>query len=113
LPSGPTAFISPDKGQGSGPNAVLSFVDYVASLTPSRVPPGGIDLNPAFRVGLTGTYHANADCTGTAEFDFPAPPGLSSGQVIKLMFVLAAHGREIHAVVASLVSAAQEKRDPD
>jgi hypothetical protein len=90
----------------------ITFVDYVASLTPSRVPPGGIDLNPAFRVGLTGTYHVNADCTGTAEFDFPAPPGLSSGQVIKLMFVLAAHGHEIHAVVASLVPAGQDKPVP-
>lgn len=90
----------------------ITFIDYVASLTLSRVPPGGIDLNPAFRVGLTGTYHVNADCTGTAEFDFPAPPGLSSGQVIKLMFVLAAHGNEIHAVVASLVPAGQDKPVP-
>jgi len=90
----------------------ITFVDYVASLTPSRVPPGGFDLNPAFRVGLTGTYNVNADCTGTAEFDFSAPPGLSSGQVIKLMFVLAAHGHEIHAVVGSLVPAGQDKPVP-
>jgi hypothetical protein len=90
----------------------ITFVDYVVSLTPIRVPPGGIDLNPAFRGGLTGTYHVNADCMGTAEFNFPAPPGVSSGQVIKLMFVLAGHGHEIHAVVASLVPAGQDKPVP-
>jgi hypothetical protein len=90
----------------------INFVDYVAFLTLGRIPPGGIDLNPAFRVGLTGTYHVNADCTGTAEFDFPPPPGVSSGQVIKLMFVLGDHGREIHAVVASLVPAGQDKPIP-
>jgi len=90
----------------------ITFIDYVAFLTPGRMPPGGIDLNPVFRVGLTGTYNVNADCTGSAEFDFPAPPGLDSGQVIKLMFVLAAHGSEIHAVVASLVPAGQSKPVP-
>ena len=87
-------------GQGN-----ISFIDFVASLTPGRVPPGGINLNPAFRTGLTGTYHVNSDCTGTAEEDFPPPPGVSSGQVIKLIFVLSDHGREIHEVVASLVPA--------
>jgi len=90
----------------------ITSIDYVAFLTPGRVPPGGIDLNPAFRVGLTGTYHVNGDCTGAAELHFPPPPGVSSGQVIKLMFVLAAHGSEIHAVVASLVPAGQEKPVP-
>jgi hypothetical protein len=90
----------------------ITFVDYVAFLTPGRVPPGGIDLNPAFRTGLTGTYHVNADCTGAAEFDFPPPPGVGSGQVVKLMFVLAAHGSEIHAVVASLVPAGQNNPVP-
>ena len=90
----------------------ITFIDYVAFLTLGRIPPGGIDLNPAFRVGLTGTYHVNADCTGSAEFDFPPPPGVSSGQVIKLMFVLGDRGREIHAVVASLVPAGQDKPIP-
>jgi hypothetical protein len=90
----------------------ITFIDYVAFLTLGRVPPGGIDLNPAFRVGLTGTYHVNPDCTGDAEFDFPPPPGVNSGQVIKLMFVLADHGREIHAVVASLVPGGQDKPIP-
>ena len=90
----------------------ITFLDYVASLTPGRVPPGGIDLNPVFRSGLTGTYHVNTDCTGTAEEDFPAPPGASSGQVIKLIFVLSDRGREIHAVVTSLVPAGFEKPVP-
>ena len=94
-------------GQGN-----ISFIDFVASLTPGRVPPGGINLNPAFRAGLTGTYRVNADCTGTAEEDFPPPPGVSSGQVIKLMFVLSDHGREIHEVVASLVPAGSQTPVP-
>jgi hypothetical protein len=90
----------------------ISFIDFVTSLTPGRVPPGGINLNPTFRTGLTGTYHVNADCTGTAEEDFPPPPGMSSGQVIKIMFVLSDHGREIHEVVASLVPAGSQTPVP-
>ncbi len=93
-------------------NGNISFIDFVASLTPGHVPPGGINLNPAFRTGLTGTYHVNADCTGTAEENFPPPPGVSSGQVIKLMFVLSDHGREIHEVVASLVPAGSQTPIP-
>ena len=90
----------------------ITFIDFVASLTPGHIPPGGINLNPTFRTGLTGTYHVNADCTGTAEEDFPPPPGVSSGQVIKLMFVLSDHGREIHEVVASLVPAGSQTPVP-
>jgi hypothetical protein len=90
----------------------IAFIDYVASLTPGRVPPGGIDLNPVFRSGLTGSYHMNADCTGTAELHFPAPPGATSGQVIKLIFVLSDNGHEVHAVVTSLVPADLEEPVP-
>lgn len=90
----------------------ISFIDFVASLAPGHVPPGGINLNPAFRTGLTGTYHVNADCTGTAEENFPPPSGVSSGQVIKLMFVLSDHGREIHEVVALLVPAGSDTPVP-
>lgn len=93
-------------------NGNITFIDFVASLRPGFEPPGGINLNPAFRTGLTGTYHVNADCTGTAEEDFPPPPGASSGQVIKLMFVLSDHGREIHEVVASLVPAGSQTPVP-
>lgn len=80
----------------------LKQIDYVSALTPGHNPPGGIDLAPAFRQNETGTYHVNADCTGTAEIDFPKPPGGTSGAVIKLIFVLADGGREIHTVVTSL-----------
>ena len=93
-------------------NGNITFIDFVASLRPGFVPPGGINLNPAFRTGLTGTYQVNSDCTGTAEEDFPPPPGVNSGQVIKLMFVLSDHGREIHEIVASLVPAGSQTPVP-
>jgi hypothetical protein len=80
----------------------LSQVDYVLALTPGQMPPGGIDQNPAFRTGEAATYHVNSDCTGTAEIDFPAPPGVTSGAIITLIFVLSNHGRTIHTVVTSL-----------
>jgi hypothetical protein len=99
-------------GQILHDDGIIDTRNGVASLTPGRVPPGGIDLNPVFRGGLTGTYHVNADCTGTAELEFPAPPGATSGQVIKLIFVLSDHGREIHAVVTSLVPAGLDKPVP-
>ena len=79
----------------------LKQIDYVSALTPGHNPPGGIDTAPAFRQDETGTYHVNADCTGTAEIDFPKPLG-GTGAVIKLIFVLADYGREIHTVVTSL-----------
>jgi hypothetical protein len=93
-------------------NGNIAFIDFVASLRPGFVPPGGINLNPAFRTGLTGTYHVNPDCTGTAEEDFPPPPGVNSGQVITLMFVVSDNGREIHEVVASLVPAGSQTPVP-
>jgi len=77
----------------------LTQTDYVTSLTTGRTPPGGIDTAPAFRTGETGTYSVNADCTGSAEIDFPPHPG---GAVIKLIFVLGSHGQTIHTVVSSL-----------
>jgi hypothetical protein len=80
----------------------LTQVDYVMALTPGQVPPGGVDVSPAFRGGETGTYHVNSDCTGTAEIDFPAPPGVTSGAIIKLILVLSDHGRAIHTVATSL-----------
>jgi hypothetical protein len=55
-----------------------------------------------FRAGETGTYDVNSDCTGTAEIDFPPPPGVTSGAMIKLIFVLSNHGGTIHTVVTSL-----------
>jgi len=93
-------------------NGNITLIDFVASLRSGFVPPGGIILNPAFRTGITGTYHVNPDCTGTAEEDFPPPQGVNSGQVIKLMFVVSDHGREIHEVVASLVPAGSQTPVP-
>ena len=78
----------------------LTQTDYVMSLTPGHTPPGGIDTTPAFRTGETGTYTVNPDCTGSAEIDFPPHPG---GLVVKLMFVLADHGRAVHTIVSSLI----------
>lgn len=80
----------------------LTQTDYVMTLTPGEMPPGGIDLSPAFRINETGSYHVNSDCTGIGEIDFPAPPGVATGAVIKLIFVLSNHGRAIHTVVTSL-----------
>ena len=42
---------------------------------------------------VTGTYHINSDCTGTGTL-FP-----STGGFVNLRFVVAKHGKEIHAVV--------------
>jgi hypothetical protein len=42
---------------------------------------------------VTGTYHINADCTGTGTL-FP-----SNGGFVNLRFVVAKRGKEIHAVV--------------
>jgi hypothetical protein len=50
----------------------------------------------------TGTYTVFSDCTGTAEIDFPGPPG-SRGALINLMFALSNHGRIIHAIVSQLI----------
>lgn len=77
----------------------LTQTDYVNSITPGHTPPGGVDTAPAFRTNETGTYSVNSDCTGMAEIDFPPHPG---GVVIKLVFVVADHGRIIHTVVSSL-----------
>jgi hypothetical protein len=76
-------------------NGNLTQVDFVLS--------NGTPDSPGFRTGQTGTYTVNPDCTGSAEIDFPAPPGASHGAVIKLMFVLTNHGRQIHTVVSSLI----------
>jgi hypothetical protein len=43
----------------------------------------------------TGTYHVNADCTGTAHL------ATSTGESINVVFVLVRQGREIHAVVTA------------
>jgi len=83
-------------GQGN-----LTQVDFVMSNGVAAA--GATDPLTGFRIGETGSYRVHPDCTGTAEIRFPAPPGVSSGAVIDLMFVLSNHGRSIHTVVSRFV----------
>jgi len=73
--------------------------------------PGTTNEN-GFRDGEMGTYTVNPDCTGSAEIDFPPPPGVTPGQRIQLKFVLADHGKQVHAVVAALFRAGQTTPTP-
>jgi hypothetical protein len=78
----------------------LTQVDFVmANGSPMS---GPTDATTGFHVNETGTYQVNADCTGNAEIDLPAPPGVPSGAVIKLMFVVGKHGSVIHTIVSEL-----------
>ncbi len=77
----------------------LTQVDFVMS---NGVELAGVpDPITGFHIKESGWYHVNPDCTGSAEIRFPAPPGLDSGAVINLMFVLSDHGRIIHTIVSS------------
>ena len=79
----------------------LTQVDFVMS---NGVPlTGPTDPLTGFHTGETGWYKVNPDCTGRAEIRFPTPPGLDSGAVIDLMFVLSDHGRVVHTIVSSAV----------
>jgi hypothetical protein len=79
----------------------LTQVDFVMSNgVPVAGPP---DPLTRFHIGETGWYKVNPDCTGQAQIRFPAPPGLESGAVIDLMFVLSARGRIIHTIVSQLL----------
>ena len=57
--------------------------------------PGQTDPTTGFRINETGTYTVFPDCTGMGEIDFPPRPG---GAIIKVRFVLARQGREVHEV---------------
>lgn len=79
----------------------LTQVDFVMSNgTPLS---GPTDPLTGFHIGEHGWYQVNADCTGRAQITFPTPPGLESGAVIQLMFVVGERGRVIHAIVSNLV----------
>jgi hypothetical protein len=55
-----------------------------------------------FRMGQTGSYKVNANCTGTMEIDLNVqgvPPGTSHG-VIDNVIVISNGGRSVHGVVA-------------
>lgn len=79
----------------------LSQVDFVMS---NGTPLQGIpDPLTGFHIKESGWYKVYPDCTGTAEIDFPTPPGGTSGAVIDLMFVLSNDGRTIHTIVSKLI----------
>ena len=82
-------------------NGGLTQVDFVMSNGVEL--PGVPDPITGFHIKESGWYHVNSDCTGSAEIHFPAPPGLDSGAVINLMFVLGEHGRVIHTIVSSML----------
>jgi hypothetical protein len=65
-----------------------------------------------FRSGAAGTYTVDQDCTGSAEIDFPPPPGVTPGQRIHLKFVLAQQGKQIHTVVSALFRAGDTTPTP-
>lgn len=76
----------------------LTQVDFVMS---NGAPlPGPADPDTGFHTQEHGTYQVNPDCTGSAVIHFPAPPNVSSGAEIDLMFVLGNHGRIIHTIVS-------------
>lgn len=79
----------------------LTQVDYVMSNGVATAAPA--DPVTGFHIDETGTYKIHSDCTGSAVIHFPAPPGVSSGAEIDLMFVLSDHGRTIHAIVSRLL----------
>jgi len=75
-------------------------------------PSAGATNANGFRSGATGTYTVNRDCTGSAEIDFPPPPGVNQGQRIHLKFVIAEEGKQIHAVVSALFRAGDTTPTP-
>jgi len=79
----------------------LTQVDFV--MANGVAVSGPKDPLSGFHTGETGWYKVNPDCTGTAEIQFPTPPGASSGAVIDLMMVLSNHGRTIHTIVSRLL----------
>ena len=79
----------------------LTQVDFVmANGAPT---PGPADPLTGFHVGETGSYTVFPDCTGTAEIDFPTPPGGTSGAVLDLLFVIGGRGKTLHTIVSRLV----------
>lgn len=76
----------------------LTQVDFVMSNGAPLAGPA--DLTTGFHIHEQGTYKVNPDCTGSAVMHFPAPPNVSSGAEIDLMFVLGDRGRIIHTIVS-------------
>lgn len=89
----------------------LTQVDFVTSN--GTLLPGPTDPATGFRINEVGTYKVNSDCTGSAEIRFPAPPGVSSGLIIRLMFVLSEQGRVIHTVISGHILPGTTELLPD
>ena len=70
----------------------LKQIDYPAD--------GFSSLGNTFRMGETGTYTVNPDCTGHAEIDLNVPVTSGSMGVIKVVFVISGGGRHVHEVVS-------------
>lgn len=89
-------------------NGKLTQVDFVMGngVPPAHQlpPPDPKDIDPTtgFSIGEWGTYEVHADCTGTATINFPPPLGMTTGNVITLMFVISNHGHSLHTIVSSL-----------
>ena len=79
----------------------LTQVDFV--MSGGSPLSGPTDPLTGFHIGEHGSYTVNPDCTGHAEIRFPIPPGLESGAVIDLMFVLGDRGRILHTIVSKVV----------
>jgi hypothetical protein len=76
---------------GKGNLTQADFVTFNGILAP-----GVTDPDTGFNTAESGTYHVNSDCTGRAEIHFLPPPGVSSGLVVRLAFVLSNQGRTSH-----------------
>ena len=91
---------------GTGPFTQVDFTMINGAPSPGTTNENG------FRNGAMGTYTVNPDCTGSAEIDFPPPPGVTPGQRIHLKFVLADKGKQVHAVVSGLFRAGETTPTP-
>jgi len=110
LPNGPTVTrdgVAMTHFDGAG---YLTQVDFVLSSPNAPAPPPGLpptDSTTKFHTEEKGSYTVNDDCTGNFEIDFPSTTDpttgkVTSGAIIKAMFVLSNHGRTIHTIVYSL-----------
>ena len=65
--------------------------------------PGPVDLQTGFQNHESGTYHVNADCTGSLEIHFAPPPVPgATGAVIKVFLVIGSQGNALRTVVISV-----------
>jgi hypothetical protein len=94
----------------SGPFWVPNFVvgigrfDGKGNFTQVDYPADGLRTSnlTKFRMGETGSYTVNPDCTGSQEIklNIPGVPAGTSHGVIENRFVISGGGRSVHGVVA-------------